>query len=332
MSTAAEALPPAFWGLPPDSMAQSASGAGAGSAEPKTKFISLLNGELVEAEPQTDNPDLFGENGFGFGDFLDIINPLQHIPIISTVYRALTGDEISTGARLAGGTLYGGPLGLIGAVVNEAVQDATGRDVGDNALAMMGFDDGVVAGEAVADASGLAPEESAAQPPVVPQPGEAPGEAMTLAAMTRAAAVEPIPIRPADVARATAQASASAPSDTGALELSAGAQAALLRLTGAPASVPQLAQSETVRDARPASRRPAAQDDGAAQTRTAAAAAAPVALTPRAKPIQTASLLTAQESAAAATDTLSPDQIPSAMMAALEKYEALRKGRTANPS
>jgi hypothetical protein len=37
----------------------------------------------------------FGEDGFGFDDFLDIINPLQHLPPISLVYRELTGDEIS---------------------------------------------------------------------------------------------------------------------------------------------------------------------------------------------------------------------------------------------
>gem|GEM_PF-2011181 len=65
------------------------------------------------------------ESGFGFADILDIINPLQHIPIISTAYRMITGDEISTGARIAGGTLYGGPLGMIGAGVVAAVEEAT---------------------------------------------------------------------------------------------------------------------------------------------------------------------------------------------------------------
>ncbi|MBT5663730.1 MAG: hypothetical protein HOJ06_00205, partial [Rhodospirillaceae bacterium] len=44
----------------------------------------------------------FGEDGLTFGDVLDIINPLQHIPVVSTLYRELTGDEISPGARMAG--------------------------------------------------------------------------------------------------------------------------------------------------------------------------------------------------------------------------------------
>ena len=47
--------------------------------------------------------DFFGEDGFNFFDLLDIINPLQHIPILSGLYRKITGDEISPGARMMGG-------------------------------------------------------------------------------------------------------------------------------------------------------------------------------------------------------------------------------------
>ncbi len=38
---------------------------------------------------------------FTFDDFIDIINPLQHIPILSTVYREMTGDEIQQRASRA---------------------------------------------------------------------------------------------------------------------------------------------------------------------------------------------------------------------------------------
>ena len=34
----------------------------------------------------------FGSDGFSFLDVLDIINPLQHLPVISTLYRQVTGD------------------------------------------------------------------------------------------------------------------------------------------------------------------------------------------------------------------------------------------------
>lgn len=48
---------------------------------------------------------------FSFFDMLDVINPLQHIPILSSAYRAVTGDETSPTAQLAGGVLFGGPIG-----------------------------------------------------------------------------------------------------------------------------------------------------------------------------------------------------------------------------
>jgi hypothetical protein len=37
------------------------------------------------------------DEGPTFAEFLDIINPLQHIPVVSTIYRAITGDQISPG-------------------------------------------------------------------------------------------------------------------------------------------------------------------------------------------------------------------------------------------
>ena len=45
--------------------------------------------------------------GPSFKDVLDTINPLQHIPIISSIYQSLTGDVQSTGAKLTGGALFG---------------------------------------------------------------------------------------------------------------------------------------------------------------------------------------------------------------------------------
>lgn len=57
-----------------------------------------------------------------FAELVDVVNPLQHIPLASDVYRAATGDKISDGAKLGGhvaiGAAAGGPVGaLIGAGV-----------------------------------------------------------------------------------------------------------------------------------------------------------------------------------------------------------------------
>lgn len=79
----------------------------------------------------------FGDDGLTFWDFLDIINPLQHIPVISTFYRSITGDEIDPAAKIAGGALYGGPIGAIASLIDVAVEHGTGKDIGEHALAMV---------------------------------------------------------------------------------------------------------------------------------------------------------------------------------------------------
>ncbi len=73
---------------------------------------------------------------------LDVVNPLQHIPVVSTLYRAITGDEIAPPARLMGAGLYGGPVGFAAAMANLALEEGTGRDVGEHVMAaVVGTDD-----------------------------------------------------------------------------------------------------------------------------------------------------------------------------------------------
>ncbi len=57
-----------------------------------------------------------------FHDVLSALNPLQYVPVIGTIYRAVTGDQIPEPLRRIGtliaSFLMGGP---IGAVINVAV-------------------------------------------------------------------------------------------------------------------------------------------------------------------------------------------------------------------
>lgn len=76
-------------------------------------------------------------DGFSFGDLLDVINPLQHLPIISTIYRDLTDDDIGAVSRVAGGVLYGGVIGLAVSLFNVLLDAATGKDAGEHAMAML---------------------------------------------------------------------------------------------------------------------------------------------------------------------------------------------------
>jgi hypothetical protein len=102
-----------------------------------------------------DSDTFFGPDGFGFDDFLDLVNPLQHIPIVSTIYREITGDEISPGARLFGGALFGGPVGFASSLANVVVEEVAGKDIGELALGLVGIGD---------DGSELASAEPAPAP------------------------------------------------------------------------------------------------------------------------------------------------------------------------
>ena len=76
-----------------------------------------------------------------FWDVLDIFNPLQHIPLLSIAYREITGDEIHPSARVLGGALYGGPLGMLAGAMNAAFEQETGRDIAGNVLAAIQGED-----------------------------------------------------------------------------------------------------------------------------------------------------------------------------------------------
>jgi len=76
-------------------------------------------------------------SGFTFHDFLSIINPLQHLPVISTIYRAVTGDTIGVPEKIAGDALYGGLWGAVASVADAAFQAVTGKDFGDTVLSFL---------------------------------------------------------------------------------------------------------------------------------------------------------------------------------------------------
>jgi hypothetical protein len=89
---------------------------------------------------RTRTPDIAKDSddkGIELSDVIDILNPLQHIPFVSSLYRELTGDTISPSCKIAGGALLGGPLGLISSVCDVVVTEENGKSVGDSVVAMI---------------------------------------------------------------------------------------------------------------------------------------------------------------------------------------------------
>lgn len=77
----------------------------------------------------------------GFADLVDMINPLHHLPIIGTLYREASGDEIGPLARIIGGTLFGGLIGLVFSIFDVAVEKNTGQDIGEHIMSGFSADE-----------------------------------------------------------------------------------------------------------------------------------------------------------------------------------------------
>ena len=71
-------------------------------------------------------------HGFSFHEFLSAMNPLQYLPVVGTIYRAVTGDVIPEALRDGGSMLVsgllGGPIGLITYIATTIAEKITGID------------------------------------------------------------------------------------------------------------------------------------------------------------------------------------------------------------
>jgi len=103
--------------------------------EPKTKQPRKFDDILLSFSP-VDKPDTINnlnkKEAFGFLDIIDIVNPLQHIPLVSMAYRAITGDQIKPSSQIIGGALFGGPAGAATGIVSAIIKEETGKDIIDN--------------------------------------------------------------------------------------------------------------------------------------------------------------------------------------------------------
>lgn len=85
-------------------------------------------------------------HGMSFGEVLSCLNPLQYVPVVGMIYRAVTGDTIPASVREVGSLvvsgLTGGPLGVGISLGVDAVERAVGFDpeqMGQSMLASLGI-------------------------------------------------------------------------------------------------------------------------------------------------------------------------------------------------
>jgi hypothetical protein len=267
---------------------------------------------------------------FSFHDFLDIINPLQHLPVISTVYRWVTGDTIGAVPRMIGDAIYGGPIGFVTGLVNAEVKQESGKDVGEQVIAMLG-----------GDTSSPAPD-----PKTIAAKEAAPGaDAAQPIAVASADGTAPVAAAAATSGNGVGTANAALPGPVLASGASPAATASVAAATG-PHATPAIAAASTSDPADPRAiflartnmlHRQAAGDNGSLPgraltnhvvplqgiavppglVRTSASATAPVA-----RP-----LVIDENGTKQALPTNPPIAISQQMMEALEKYARLQQQR-----
>jgi hypothetical protein len=106
-----------------------------GGKSAATEIAARDDGETARGQPRR------AEGRITFWDLLDVINPLQHLPLVSGVYRRMTGDQILPTMRFLGGMLFGGPVGAATAVASMIIEDTSGKDIGAHAVAFLFGDD-----------------------------------------------------------------------------------------------------------------------------------------------------------------------------------------------
>ena len=141
------------------------------SGNGEAQFVPVVAGDTAANKG---NVHAFAEgNEPTVWDLIDFINPLQHIPVINTIYREMTGDKIGALPQIVGGTILGGPIGAISAIVNLVVEETTGKDLGGQFMAMLSDEPAVPVSGAIRQAENATPTGTAAAAAAAPVPAPA---------------------------------------------------------------------------------------------------------------------------------------------------------------
>ena len=94
----------------------------------EARASGIANAEAVRSSDKA----VADDDAFGFLDILSMLNPLQYLPVVGSIYRGLTGDKIpetvSTIGSMVVSGLLGGPLGVAINAASTALQKLVGFD------------------------------------------------------------------------------------------------------------------------------------------------------------------------------------------------------------
>ena len=108
-------------------------------------MLEVAPSQAPAAPPQQTAAPEPAEHHVTFRELLSALNPLQYLPVVGTIYRAITGDQIPEPVRRIGSLiasgLMGGPIGVVINLAITAAEKISGIDldnVGQKLLAMTG--------------------------------------------------------------------------------------------------------------------------------------------------------------------------------------------------
>ncbi|HYB11119.1 MAG TPA: hypothetical protein VEJ16_15765 [Alphaproteobacteria bacterium] len=142
--------------------------------EPLPSFSADVEAAAGKGTPEAHGIErfLWGKQGFSFDSLLQSLNPLEYIPVVSSIYNHLTGDSIGAVASTIGGGLIGGPIGAAASLASSAFAAVTGDDIGGHIMTALLGDNKPAAGKtpATGDASIATAATAAAANPPAPAP------------------------------------------------------------------------------------------------------------------------------------------------------------------
>jgi hypothetical protein len=109
-----------------------------------------------------------------FQSLVSSLNPLMYAPVVGGIYSSATGERPIPAMRIFVATLLAGPIGLVAAVADSVVEEATGKTIVEQAIAAIVPDGAAPPGPAIPAETPQAQARPPAPLRLIPPPAESP--------------------------------------------------------------------------------------------------------------------------------------------------------------
>ncbi|MBW8191595.1 hypothetical protein K0504_11150 [Neiella marina] len=95
---------------------------------------AITDGELFTQAYQRLTNNLFDGGSIGWDDAVDMVNPMQHVPLVSDAYSALSGDDQGYVTSLVGSAVLGAsPVTMAATAADIGIEVLSGKNIAGHA-------------------------------------------------------------------------------------------------------------------------------------------------------------------------------------------------------